>query len=114
MLGENGRLKGDMTCFNWGDGSYWLMGSYYLRAFHMRWFQQHLTGDVQIEDISDTVSGFSLNGPKTFEVLSKITDTDLSDLKMMRCMEADLGLHRVKIARLSLSGETQWKSVAGQ
>lgn len=106
MLGENGRLKGDMTCFNWGDGSYWLMGSYYLRAFHMRWFQQHLTGDVQIEDISDTVSGFSLNGPKTFEVLSKITDTDLSDLKMMRCMEADLGLHRVKIARLSLSGET--------
>lgn len=106
MLGHKGRLKGDMTCFNWGDGSYWLMGSYYLRAFHMRWFMENLQGDVQIEDISDSISGFSLNGPRTFELLQKITDTDLSDLKMMRCMPAELGLHGVRIARLSLSGET--------
>ncbi|MFV0243628.1 MAG: FAD-dependent oxidoreductase [Qingshengfaniella sp.] len=106
MLGHDGRLKGDMTCFNWGDGSFWLMGSYYLRAFHMRWFQQNLAGDVRIEDISDDVTGFSLNGPKTFEILSKISETDLSDLRMMHCRDVDLGLHRARIARLSLSGET--------
>ncbi|GAA6198913.1 FAD-dependent oxidoreductase [Aquicoccus sp. SU-CL01552] len=106
MLGQEGRLKGDMTCFNWGGGEYWLMGSYYLRAFHKRWFDLNSDGfDVQIEDISDALTGFSLNGPRTFELLSRITDTDLSDLKMMRCMEADLGLYRVKVARLSLSGE---------
>lgn len=106
MLGHEGRMKGDMTCFNWGDGSYWLMGSYYLRTFHMRWFQENLSGDVQIEDISDTVTGFSLNGPKTFEILSKIAETDISDLRMMQCGSLDFGLHRAKIARLSLSGET--------
>ena len=42
MLGEEGRLKGDLTLFNWGDGTWWLMGSYYLRAWHMRWFNDHL------------------------------------------------------------------------
>ncbi len=106
LLGDEGKLKGDLTCFNWGDGSYWLMGSYYLRAFHMRWFNQNMAEDVHVEDISDSYAGFSLNGPKTMEILDKIADTDLTELKMMRCMEADLGLHRVKIARLSLSGET--------
>ena len=35
MLGNDGRMKGDLTLFNWGDGSWWIMGSYYLRAWHM-------------------------------------------------------------------------------
>ena len=105
LLGHDGRLMGDMTCFNWGDGSYWLMGSYYLRAFHLRWFEQNPINDVRIEDISDVMHGFSVNGPKAHEILERISDTDLSGLKMMCCQEADLGLHRVRIARLSLSGE---------
>ena len=42
MLGHDGRLKGDLTVFNWGDGSWWIMGSYYLRQWHMRWFEDHL------------------------------------------------------------------------
>ena len=105
MLAEDGRLKGDMTVFNWGDGSYWLMGSYYLRAFHMRWFNQHMGQNVQIEDISDATNGFLLTGPKTFDILETVSDTDLSGLSMMRCGMADLGLHRCQVARLSLSGE---------
>ncbi len=109
MLAEDGRLKGDLTCFNWGDGSYWLMGSYYLRAFHMRWFRDHMGADVQIEDISDAVNGFSVNGPNARAVLEKVADTDLSDLTMMSCKIADIGLHRVRIARLSLSGELAYE-----
>jgi dimethylglycine dehydrogenase len=42
MLGHDGRLKGDLTVFNWGDGTWWIMGSYYLRAWHMRWFNDHM------------------------------------------------------------------------
>jgi dimethylglycine dehydrogenase len=26
MLGHDGRLKGDLTVFNWGDGTWWIMG----------------------------------------------------------------------------------------
>ncbi len=105
MLAEDGRLKGDLTCFNWGDGTYWLMGSYYLREFHMRWFRDHNAAGAHVRDISDDIGGFSVNGPNARAVLERIAETDLSDLKMMNCMTADLGLFRVKIARLSLSGE---------
>jgi dimethylglycine dehydrogenase len=81
------------------------MGSYYLREFHMRWFRDHNDAGAQLRDISDDYAGFSVNGPKARQILEKISDTDLSGLKMMNCMTADLGLFRVKIARLSLSGE---------
>ncbi|MBT7516471.1 MAG: FAD-dependent oxidoreductase, partial [Acidiferrobacteraceae bacterium] len=43
MLAPSGRLKGDLTVFNWGDGRWWVMGSYYLRNWHMRWFHDHRT-----------------------------------------------------------------------
>ena len=109
MLAEDGRLKGDLTVLNWGDGSYWLMGSYYLRAFHMRWFQNYVRDGVLVEDLSDRVTGFSLSGPNARRILERVAETDVSALKMMQCSSADLGLHRAWIARLSLSGELAYE-----
>src|SRR6056297_810084 len=53
MLGHDGRLKGDLTIFNWGDGTWWVMGSYYLRAWHMRWFRDHIEEGVNIRDLGE-------------------------------------------------------------
>ena len=105
MLGHDGRLKGDLTCFNWGDGTYWLMGSYYMRQFHMRWFEKNMDIEVDIQDLSDSYGGFSINGPKSRDVLNALTISPKPELKMMECAEFDLDLYRVKISRLSLSGE---------
>ena len=33
-LGHDGRLKGDLTLFNWGDGTWWIMGSYIAPLAH--------------------------------------------------------------------------------
>ena len=63
MLAENGRLKGDLTIFNWGDGSWWIMGSYYLRAWHMRWFNDHMREGVNVRDLGEEICGFALTGP---------------------------------------------------
>ncbi|MAL75101.1 MAG: glycine cleavage system protein T [Rhodospirillaceae bacterium] len=107
MLSPEGRLKGDLTVFNWGDGTWWIMGSYYLRAWHMRWFQDHRSGDVTVRDISDAMVGFSLAGPNSRKVLEKLTHQDISHtaLPFMGCMELDIGLIRAKVARLSVCGE---------
>ena len=105
MLGYDGRLKGDLTCFNWGTGNYWLMGSYYMRHFHMRWFKKNIEPDVIIRDLSDTFGGFSLNGPNSRDILEKVTNFPISEMKMMECAEMDLDLFRVKVSRISLSGE---------
>ena len=107
MLGHDGRLKGDLTVLNWGDGTWWIMGSYYLRAWHMRWFSDHLRGAVTVRDISDGVVGFSLSGPRSRDLLARVTPDDVSDsaIGFMRCTEIDVGLIRAKVGRLSVTGE---------
>ena len=107
MLSPQGRLKGDLTVFNWGDGSWWIMGSYYLRDWHMLWFNDHLGADVMVEDISDQIVGFSLAGPKSRAVLERVTDQDVGAgaLPFMGCASLDVGLIRAKVGRLSVAGE---------
>ena len=110
MLSEQGKLKGDLTVFNWGDGVWWIMGSYYLREWHMRWFHDHVQesdGDVQVSDISDATVGFSISGPKARQVLEKLTHEDVSNqaLPFMGCREMDIGLIRARVGRLSVVGE---------
>jgi len=105
MLSPEGRMKGDLTVFNWGDGTYWIMGSYYLRDWHMRWFHDHMGDEVKVTDISDAMIGFSLAGPNSRNVLEKLTDGDIAALPFMGCGAFDIGLHRVRIGRLSVAGE---------
>ena len=111
MLSPGGRLKGDLTVINWDDGSWWLMGSYYLRQWHMRWFLDHLDpardGDVAVRDISDATVGFSISGPNARHVLAALTHQDVGDkaLPFLGCTKLDVGLIRAKVARLSVVGE---------
>ena len=105
MLSEEGKLKGDLTVFNWGDGIWWIMGSYYLRAWHMRWFSDHLTDGVSIKDLGEDWAGFSLSGPRSKEVISKLTEFSIDDLKFMGCAAMDIGLISAKVGRLSVTGE---------
>ncbi len=105
MLAPDGRLKGDLTVFNWGDGSWWIMGSYYLREWHMRWFADHMDADVDVRDISDATVGFSLSGPNSLKVLENLTDGPIAELPFMGCGTFDIGLDRCKVGRLSVAGE---------
>jgi dimethylglycine dehydrogenase len=107
MLSENGKLKGDLTLLNWGDGSWWIMGSYYLRQWHMRWFERDLTANVTVEDISDDWTGFAIAGPSSRKILQTLTHQDMSSkaLPFMRCQNIDIGLIRARVARLSITGE---------
>ncbi|MEM7438317.1 MAG: FAD-dependent oxidoreductase [Pseudomonadota bacterium] len=104
-LGHDGRLKGDLTLFNWGDGTYWLMGSYYLRTWHMRWFNDHMESGVSVRDLGEEIAGFSIAGPKSREVIAKLTEDRVADLPFMGCMRADIGLIRANVARMSVAGE---------
>ena len=105
MLGEDGRLKGDLTVFNWGNGVWWIMGSYYLRTWHMRWFNDHMMDGVSVRDLGEEMAGFSLSGPRSKAVIEKLTDGPVGDLPFMGCGDFDIGLLRCKVGRLSVTGE---------
>ena len=111
MLGQDGKLKGDLTLFNWGNGRWWIMGSYYLREWHLRWFHERAQElgniEVYIHDIADTIGGFSISGPASRRVLEKLTHQDVSNetFKFAMCKELDIGMMRARVGRLSVLGE---------
>ncbi len=105
MLGHDGRLKGDLTILNWGDGTWWIMGSYYLREWHMRWFNDHMDDGVNVRDLGEEMVGFALTGPNSRKVIEKLCHQDISSLPFMGCGDFDVGMVRAKVARMSVAGE---------
>jgi dimethylglycine dehydrogenase len=105
MLSPTGRLKGDLTVLNWGDGSWWIMGSYYLRRWHMRWFNDHLEDGVHVRDLGEEMCGFALTGPNSRKVIEGLCHQDIGALPFMGCGDFDVGLLRTRIARMSVAGE---------
>ncbi len=108
MLNQAGRLMGDLTVTKLDDAHYWLVGSYYLQAWHLRWFRDHLPpGGVTIENLSESWLGFSLSGPKARDILAAVTRDDVSAraLPFMGCAKMTVGGTSAVVARLSLTGE---------
>jgi len=105
MLGHDGRLKGDLTVFNWDDETFWITGSYDLRAWHMRWFDDHVEDGVQLRDIADATVGFAVAGPRSRQIVQALCDGDISALPFMGCGTFDLGLIRAHVGRISVTGE---------
>ena len=80
------------------------MGSYYLRAWHMRWFNDHLGDGVSIRDLGEEMAGFALTGPNSKKVLQKLVADDIN-LPFMGCAPMDVGLVSTQVARMSVAGE---------
>jgi dimethylglycine dehydrogenase len=107
MLSPSGRLMGDLTVHRWSQDEYWLMGSYYLRQWHLRWFHDHLAAGVDVRDVSDEMAGVALVGPRSRDLLQRVTSADVSAaaLPFLGLATIDVGLTVARVGRLSVTGE---------
>jgi len=108
MLSPNGKLMGDLTVSRLADDRFWLIGSYYLQAWHMRWIDDYLppTG-VTLRNLSDAWMGFAMSGPASREIISHLTEGDMSNkaFPFLSCAEMPVVGTNAVVARLSLTGE---------
>ena len=105
MLSPSGKLIGDFTVSCLAEDEYQLTASYGAQAFHMRWFLSHLTDGVTVENISDTLNGFQIAGPKALDVLQACTRTDMADMKFMDTARVTVGMVDCLIQRVSYTGD---------
>ena len=107
MLNESGYLIGDFTIMNLGDGEYQLTASYSAQAFHQRWFEQHIQSGVDIKNVSLDKIGFQIAGPKSRELLSAVTDSDVSHehFKFLDVKSIKVGGLDAMVARVSYTGD---------
>jgi dimethylglycine dehydrogenase len=108
MLSPNGKLLGDLSVARLGADRFWLVGSYYLQEWHLRWFRDHLPpAGVQLDNLSESWLGFSLSGPRAREILARLTRADVSSaaLPFLGVCAMDVGVTQAIVARVSLTGE---------
>ncbi|HEX6845068.1 MAG TPA: FAD-dependent oxidoreductase [Actinomycetota bacterium] len=114
MLNEAGRLMGDLSVTRLADDRFWLTGSYYLQAWHGRWFARTVpTAGVEVRNITDAWMGFSVSGPSSREILARLTTADVSHdaFPFMAVRQLDVGPTQAVVGRLSLTGELGYEIV---
>lgn len=108
MLNQNGKLMGDLTISRLVEDRFWIIGSYYLQEWHMRWFNEHLPASgVTIKNLSDEWMGFALSGPNSRKIMLKLVSEDMSNksFSFLSCREMKVGHANAMVARISLTGE---------
>ena len=75
----------------------------------MRWFQSHLPqdGNVQVKAFGTDLCGLSIAGPNSRELLSRLTNLDVSNEAMpfLTYKEMDIGLVPAKVGRITFTGD---------
>jgi aminomethyltransferase len=100
---EHGKVIDDGTVSRLAENTYrWTAADPSLR-----WFTQNAAGmDVQIEDISESVSALALQGPTSGRLLkSLVKDADLENLKYFRVTTATIAGLPVEISRTGYTGD---------
>ncbi len=105
MLTDKGRLYGDLTVACYDDEHFMLFGSGAMQDAHSRWFARSLPADVTHENQTGEWHGVAISGPKSRELLSRITRQDVSALKFRDTRQTFVGAVPVVLHRLSFSGE---------
>lgn len=107
MLTPKGRLYGDLTVACLGDEHFMLFGSGAMQDAHRRWFENDLPSDVSYSNVSDDWHGISLSGPKSRELLQRLSREDVSaeGFKFRDLRQCFIGGVPVILNRISFSGE---------
>ena len=95
MLKEDGKVIGDFSLANLGNGKWFIAGSGIAEEYHMRWFEQHMPddGSVVVEALGVSLTGLTIAGPKARDLLAKVTHSDVSNaaFKFMDIRELYIG-----------------------
>jgi len=108
ILTPAGKLAADLTVGRLADDRFVLFGSGSMPAITMRLFGQRLPADgVTVTDRSEGLLGWSISGPDARQLLSRLTDEDVSNhaLRFRDLREMTVGGMPVIVARLSFTGE---------
>jgi len=70
-----------------------------------QWLSDHLSGDGKLKDVSEQTTLLALQGPKAEDVLKKLTDKSLSDLRFYWATWGKVGGIEMLFSRTGYTGE---------
>ncbi|WP_108862127.1 FAD-dependent oxidoreductase [Ruegeria sp. Alg231-54] len=112
LISKRGGIAGDFTVTRVADDEFWIIGSGMAERYHKRFFKQvPLPDGTTFESRTEAVCGFNVAGPKSRELLQRLTNTSLAteDFPFMRSAKIELAGIEVLALRVSFTGDLGWE-----
>lgn len=109
MLNERGRLIGDFTTAQLGEGHYFMVGSGAAETYHMRWFeaQDPQGAGAAVDTLGLAMGGLAIAGPRSRDLLARLVDEDVSTaaFPFMAIRMMDVAMVTCLVGRVSYTGD---------
>ncbi len=112
LIGIRGGIAGDFTVSKVEDDNFLIIGSGMAERYHARFFNMvPRSSSVGFNSVSETMGGFNIAGPKARQLLSRVTQEDLSaeGWKFMRSKKINIAGITVIAIRISFTGDLGWE-----
>ena len=112
MLGVRGGIAGDFTITMLDDNHYYMVGSGIAERYHRRFFNMvERPKEVSLTSLTAAKTGFNVAGPKSRELLQRLTNEDLSNgnWKFMHSKRLTVAGTDVIGLRVSFTGDLGWE-----
>ncbi len=104
MLYENGGIVDDLLVYNLKDRILLVVNASNTDK-DFEWIMNNKWDDVEIENISSSISQIALQGPKSNDIMKELTDYDLDSIPFYHAAETDVcGINAV-LSRTGYTGE---------
>ena len=106
MCNEHGGIIDDLVVFRLDEERFFVVYNAGNREKDYQWLVTNGRDyQVQIEDVSDKIPMFALQGPRASATLQGLTSTDINNLKRFRLNWLEVANQRVLVSRSGYTGE---------
>ena len=108
MLNPAGRIMGDLSIACLADDRFLIVGSGFAEEFHLRWFwASEPAADVSVRSAASTLTGVSIAGPRSRELVQRLVRDDLSAsaFRLFQVRETAVGFAPAILTRAGFTGE---------
>ncbi|UWQ35496.1 FAD-dependent oxidoreductase (plasmid) [Leisingera sp. M527] len=112
LISVRGGVAGDFTITKVSDDEYMMVGSGMAERYHQRFFNMvELPEGTTFEVATNRIAGFNVAGPKSRDMLQRMTNADLSNenFRFMRSRTIDVAGVECLAIRVSFTGDLGWE-----
>ncbi len=112
LISVRGGVAGDFTITKVGEDEYMMIGSGLAERYHQRFFNMvDLPAGTTLEVATNRIAGFNVAGPKSREMLQRLTNADLSNeaFRFMRSRTIEVAGVTALAIRVSFTGDLGWE-----
>jgi len=112
LISVRGGIAGDAMVTRVAEDEFMVVSSGMAERYHKRFFDMvPLPGGTTFESCTESICGFNVAGPKSREILQRLTNTSLAteDFPFMRSQTIDIAGVRCLALRVSFTGDLGWE-----